>query len=122
MTGIVMNSQLFAPLFSSAAVRAIVNDRARLQRMLDFEAALARAEAALGVISATAAGETPPAAQPGGDIVVTGTRIVRPNVTAAAPITSTITTGWSPTTQPSWPGGMKPTSPAPLRCSRKPMS
>ncbi|ANC88349.1 TonB-dependent receptor [Sphingomonas sp. NIC1] len=38
--------------------------------------------------AATAAGETPPAAQPGGDIVVTGTRIVRPNVTAAAPITS----------------------------------
>ena len=63
MTGIVMNSQLFAPLFSSAAVRAIVNDRARLQRMLDFEAALARAEAALGVISATAAGEIADACQ-----------------------------------------------------------
>lgn len=63
MTGIVMNSQLFAPLFSSAAVRAIVNDRARLQRMLDFEAALARAEAALGVISASAAGEIADACQ-----------------------------------------------------------
>src|SRR5262249_41551142 len=41
---------LFSPLFSSAAMRAVVDDRARLQRMLDFEAALARAEAAVGVI------------------------------------------------------------------------
>lgn len=31
-------------------MRAVVDDRARLQRMLDFEAALARAEAAVGVI------------------------------------------------------------------------
>ena len=30
-----------APLVASAAMRAIVDDRARLQRMLDFEAALA---------------------------------------------------------------------------------
>ena len=37
-------------MFSSAAMRAVVDDRARLQRMLDFEAALARAEAAVGVI------------------------------------------------------------------------
>jgi 3-carboxy-cis,cis-muconate cycloisomerase len=33
-------------------VRAIVDDGARLQRMLDFEVALARAEAALGIIPA----------------------------------------------------------------------
>ena len=44
------------PLYASAAMRALLSDRARLQRMLDFEAALARAEAAVGVISATAAG------------------------------------------------------------------
>src|SRR5262245_32425361 len=43
-------SSLFSPLFSSAAMRAVVDDRARLQRMLDFETALARAEAAVGVI------------------------------------------------------------------------
>jgi len=49
-------SSLFAPLFSSAAMRAAVNDPARLQRMLDFEAALARAEADLGVIPASASG------------------------------------------------------------------
>ncbi len=36
--------------------RAIFNERARLQRMLDFEAALARAEAACGVIPKTAPG------------------------------------------------------------------
>ena len=37
-------------------MRAIMSDRARLQRMLDFEAALARAEAAVGVISASGRG------------------------------------------------------------------
>lgn len=52
-----MSSQLLSPLFSSAAMRAIVSDRARLQRMLDFVAALARAEAAVGVIAVSAAGE-----------------------------------------------------------------
>src|SRR5499427_6008511 len=41
---------LLLPMFSSAAMRAVVNDRARLQHMLDFAAALARAEAAVGVI------------------------------------------------------------------------
>lgn len=45
---------LLSPLFSSAAMRSIVDDRARLQRMLDFEAALARAEAAVGIIPAEA--------------------------------------------------------------------
>lgn len=43
-------SPLLAPLFSSAAMRAICDDVATLQHMLDFEAALARAEAASGVI------------------------------------------------------------------------
>ncbi|MDB5652763.1 MAG: 3-carboxy-cis,cis-muconate cycloisomerase [Tardiphaga sp.] len=43
-------SPLLAPLLSSAAMRAICDDAATLQHMLDFEAALARAEAATGVI------------------------------------------------------------------------
>ena len=47
-------SPLLAPLFSSATMRAIVDDTARLQRMLDFEAALAKAEAEAGVIPAKA--------------------------------------------------------------------
>ena len=49
-------SPLLAPMLSSAAMRAICDDAAYLQRMLDFEAALARAEAATGVIPASAAG------------------------------------------------------------------
>ena len=40
----------------SSAWEAIFNDRARLQRMLDFEAALARAQAACGVIPEAAPG------------------------------------------------------------------
>src|SRR5271170_2942888 len=48
-------SPLLAPMLSSAAMRAICDDAACLQRMLDFEAALARAEAATGVIPASAA-------------------------------------------------------------------
>jgi len=49
-------SPLLAPMLSSAAMRAICDDAACLQRMLDFEAALARAEAATGVIPANAVG------------------------------------------------------------------
>jgi 3-carboxy-cis,cis-muconate cycloisomerase len=41
-------------MLSSAAMRAICDDVAYLQRMLDFEAALARAEASTGVIPAGA--------------------------------------------------------------------
>ena len=47
-------SPLLAPMFSSAAMRAVCDDAATLQRMLDFEAALARAEAAADVIPASA--------------------------------------------------------------------
>jgi 3-carboxy-cis,cis-muconate cycloisomerase len=49
-------SPLLAPLFSSAAMRAVCDDMAYLQHMLDFEAALARAEAEVGVIPASTAG------------------------------------------------------------------
>ena len=55
MTDAQPTSQLSTPLYASTAMRAIMADRARLQRMLDFEAALARAEAALGVVTATGA-------------------------------------------------------------------
>jgi 3-carboxy-cis,cis-muconate cycloisomerase len=48
-------SPLLAPMLSSAAMRAVCDDAAYLQHMLDFEAALARAEAAIGVIPARAA-------------------------------------------------------------------
>jgi 3-carboxy-cis,cis-muconate cycloisomerase len=49
-------SPLLAPLLSSPAMRAVCDDVAYLQHMLDFEAALARAEAAAGVIPDGAAG------------------------------------------------------------------
>jgi 3-carboxy-cis,cis-muconate cycloisomerase len=47
-------SPLLAPMLSSAAMRAVCDDTAYLQHMLDFEAALARAEAATGMIPASA--------------------------------------------------------------------
>jgi 3-carboxy-cis,cis-muconate cycloisomerase len=48
-------SPLLAPMLSSAAMRAVCDDRATLQFMLDFEAALARAESAVGIVPASAA-------------------------------------------------------------------
>src|SRR5690606_18095637 len=54
---------LLTPPYASAAMRAIMSDRARLQRLLDFEAALARAAAAVGVIGASHAVEIGEACQ-----------------------------------------------------------
>jgi 3-carboxy-cis,cis-muconate cycloisomerase len=45
-----MLSPLLAPMLSSAAMRAVWDDLTYLQCMLDFEAALARAEAATGIV------------------------------------------------------------------------
>ncbi|QIH07342.1 3-carboxy-cis,cis-muconate cycloisomerase [Pseudomonas sp. BIOMIG1BAC] len=45
-----MSNQLFDAYFSAPAMRAIFSDHGRLQGMLDFEAALARAEASSGLI------------------------------------------------------------------------
>ena len=56
MTNPLAPSSLLTPLLSSAAMRAILDDRARLQRMLDVIVALARAEAAVGIIPALASG------------------------------------------------------------------
>lgn len=52
---------LLEALFSTDAMRAIFCDGARLQGMLDFEAALARAEAKLGLIPAAAVPAIAPA-------------------------------------------------------------
>nr|WP_090446761.1 3-carboxy-cis,cis-muconate cycloisomerase [Pseudomonas benzenivorans] len=49
-----MSNQLFDRYFSSAAMAALFSDAGRVQGMLDFEAALARAEARVGVIPAGA--------------------------------------------------------------------
>lgn len=48
-------TSLLDPLFRTDAMREIFSDRGRLQAMLDFEAALARAEARAGVIPKSAA-------------------------------------------------------------------
>jgi 3-carboxy-cis,cis-muconate cycloisomerase len=45
---------LLDPLFTTDAMRDVFSDRLRLQRMLDFEAALARALAAVGIAPASA--------------------------------------------------------------------
>ncbi|MFG1928101.1 3-carboxy-cis,cis-muconate cycloisomerase [Cryptosporangium sp. NPDC048952] len=50
-----MRSELFDPLFADARVSAEIGDDAVLRAMLDVEAALARAEASVGVIPADAA-------------------------------------------------------------------
>jgi 3-carboxy-cis,cis-muconate cycloisomerase len=48
-------SSLLGPLFGTDEMTAVFDDRSRLQGILDFEAALARAEASSGVIPAEAA-------------------------------------------------------------------
>jgi 3-carboxy-cis,cis-muconate cycloisomerase len=58
-------SPLLAPLFATAAMRALHADRAVIGRMLAFEAALARAEAAEGVIPRTAVHAIKSACNPG---------------------------------------------------------
>jgi len=50
MTHPLLPPSLLGPLFSSAAMRALMADKARLQRMLDVEFALARALGALSII------------------------------------------------------------------------
>ena len=57
MTVGAVDSAIFGGLFTTAAMRAVLADAARLQRMLDVEAALARAQARLGLIPAAAAAE-----------------------------------------------------------------
>ncbi|HEX4262592.1 MAG TPA: adenylosuccinate lyase family protein [Acetobacteraceae bacterium] len=50
------DSAVFGTLYGSDAMRAVFDERAYLQAMLDVEAALARAQAGLGIIPAEAAG------------------------------------------------------------------
>jgi 3-carboxy-cis,cis-muconate cycloisomerase len=56
---------LHDPLLGDTEVAESLSDRARLQAMLDFEAALAEAEAGLGVIPASSAGPIRAAAKAG---------------------------------------------------------
>src|SRR5258708_36045674 len=50
------DSQVFGTLFGTDEMRGIFADRSFVQKMLDVEAALARAQARLGIIPQAAAG------------------------------------------------------------------
>lgn len=55
MPSVVINSGLFGEMFGTDEMRAIFSDRALVQRYLDVEAGLARAQARLGIIPQKAA-------------------------------------------------------------------
>ena len=52
-----IDSAVFRDIFSTAAMRRVFSDENRIQKYLDFEAALARAQARLGIIPKDAAEE-----------------------------------------------------------------
>lgn len=55
MPAFVIGSELFGEMFGSKDMRALFSDRAMVQRYLDVEVALARAQAGLGIIPQAAA-------------------------------------------------------------------
>lgn len=55
MSSLVLSSDLFRNMFGTEAMRAVFSDRALVQHYLDVEAALARAQAGLGLIPQKAA-------------------------------------------------------------------
>ena len=57
MSATVIDSVIFRDVFSTAPMRRVFSDENRVQKYLDFEAALARAEARLGIIPQNAADE-----------------------------------------------------------------
>ncbi len=57
MTAHVIDSLFFRDLYGSEEMRAIFDDHNLLQKWLDYEAALARAEAFVGLVPAEAAAE-----------------------------------------------------------------
>src|SRR6516225_6468308 len=57
MPSSLIDSTVFRDIFSTAEMRSIFSDESRVQKYLDFEAALARAQARLGIIPKDAAEE-----------------------------------------------------------------
>ncbi len=57
MPATAINSAVFRNIFSTEAMRRVFSDENRVQKYLDFEAALARAQARLGIIPQNAAEE-----------------------------------------------------------------
>src|SRR5947209_18522973 len=85
-------SPLLAPLFSSAAMRAVCDDASYLQRMLDFEAALARAEAAAGIIPSSAAGPIGKACDADAGDIAALAQSATQSVNLPTPLVTTLTT------------------------------
>src|SRR6516165_4112301 len=56
-TATIIDSEVFRDIFSTEAMRRVFSDESRVQKYLDFEAALARAEARLDIIPKEAAEE-----------------------------------------------------------------
>jgi 3-carboxy-cis,cis-muconate cycloisomerase len=69
----------------------VLDDRARLQRMLDFEAALARAAAAVGVIPAGAAGQIAEGCRAGGFDIAALAEAAIPAGNLADPLVAALT-------------------------------
>ena len=57
MTATALDSVIFRDIFTTPAMRAVCSDENRVQKYLDFEAALAKAQARLGIIPKNAAAE-----------------------------------------------------------------
>ncbi|MGA3310506.1 MAG: hypothetical protein ABSD08_18130 [Xanthobacteraceae bacterium] len=57
MSATAIDSAVFRDIFSTEAMRRVFSDENRVQKYLDFEAALARAQARLGIIPQEAAEE-----------------------------------------------------------------
>ena len=55
MPSVVIDSKLWGDMFGTAAMRRLFTDEAMVQRYLDVEAALARAQAGIGIVPAEAA-------------------------------------------------------------------
>ena len=57
MPSTILDSAVFRDIFTTSAMRGVWSDENRVQKYLDFEAALARAQAKLGIIPKNAAAE-----------------------------------------------------------------
>ena len=57
MPATIFDSSIFRDIFTTPAMREVWSDENRVQKYLDFEAALARAQAKLGIIPKNAAAE-----------------------------------------------------------------
>ncbi|NHI01678.1 adenylosuccinate lyase family protein [Oceanimonas sp. MB9] len=83
MTSSILDSKIFSPLFHSQAMQSVFNDEARVKAFLDTEAALARAQAKLGMIPADAARQIDDAA---GTVEIDMDRLAHDTGTVGYPI------------------------------------